>query len=110
MVLERKHKDAKDIAKIIPTQDTSGTGAFEQAVMLRMLFHQKVGLENLTFTGTGQAQLVGQEADVTDVLAPTLQQHVVVMGPIFASKEGQAQQTKSETRETKQDNRYKTHK
>ena len=70
LVNERKHKDAKSIAKTV----TAGT-AFDRSVLVRMLCHQVQGLTEDGDRLDDDAQLRGKETDVTDTLGLALRPH-----------------------------------
>ena len=95
MVNERKHGDAKDLAKYIPTNVD-----FELALVRRMLLNQVTGLTTceqgvdwvtLAFT------LGKPVKDVTDELQPYLES-VEVEGAILASKRGSSYTDHKRTR------------
>ena len=109
--MERKHKDAKDIARTLPVHNGKAAGEFDQGVLRRMLYHQKAGLDNLSIKCTGEAQLIEPEADVTAILAPALQEHLGAIGPIFASRTGPPEQGTQQPRNAKlQNERFKAKK
>ena len=84
MVNERKHKDAKDLARMIPTNVD-----FELSLLRRMLLHQVEGLRTCNDGVdwvTCAVALDKPTKDVTAQLKPHLEMHVEVEGRVLASK------------------------
>ena len=93
MVNARKHKDAKDLARIIPTSVD-----YELSLLRRMLLHQADGLRNCNDGVdwvTCATALDKHTRDVTAQLKPHLEMHVEVEGRVLASKRGASYSVKS---------------
>ena len=71
LVNERKHKDAKFIANILPVNKSG----FDLSVNRRLLLHQAQGLIEDGDSCHGES-LKGNETDVTDQLGPVLRPHL----------------------------------
>ena len=89
LVNERKHKDAKSIAHILPV--AAGTG-FDISVNRRLLMHQVQGLIEHG-DSLHDERVKGNETDVTDQLGPVLRPHLAA-AQVIAGIQGPPASTK----------------